>query len=128
MNRNHLHLHAQSTKAMSSLINHVHLIGRLGKDPEVKTFESGKKSARFSVVTREVHINESGRRVESTEWISVTAWEQLANVAEKYLHKGSEVAICGRIQTRDYIDAKGERKWITEILATDILLLGAKLD
>ena len=111
---------------MSSLTNQVHIIGHLGKDPEVKTFGSGKKNARFNVAARESYINEAGQRVDATQWITVIAWEKLAGVAEKYLHKGSQVAICGRLHTRDYTDAKGERRWITEVVATDILLLGAK--
>lgn len=109
---------------MSHLTNQVHIIGNLGRDPEVKTFGSGKKNARFSVAAREAFVNEAGKRVESTQWISVSAWDGLAGVAEKYLHKGKQVAVCGRIHTRDYTDAKGERKWITEVVATDILLLG----
>ncbi len=111
---------------MSYPTNQVHIIGHLGKDPEVKTHESGKKSARFSVAAKEAYINEAGKRVETTEWISVTAWNGLANVSEKYLQKGKQVAICGKIHTREYTDAKGERKWITDVVATDILLLGTK--
>lgn len=111
---------------MSALTNRVQIIGNLGKDPEIKTFESGKKNARFSVAANEAYVNEAGKRVESTEWVNVTAWDGLANIAEKYLHKGNQVAICGRLHTRDYTDAKGEKKWITEVIATDILLLGSK--
>ncbi len=111
---------------MSSITNQVHIIGNLGKDPEIKTLESGKKNARFSVAARGAYVNEAGKRVESTEWINIVAWDGLAAMAEKYLTKGKQVAICGRIHTREYTDAKGERKWITEIVATDILLLGGK--
>lgn len=106
--------------------NQVQIIGNLGKDPEIKTFESGKKNARFTVAANEAYVNEAGKRVETTQWVTITAWDGLASIAEKYLHKGKQVAICGRIHTRDYTDAKGEKKWITEVVASDILLLGGK--
>jgi single-strand DNA-binding protein len=116
----------KTSLTMSYPTNQVHIIGHLGKDPEIKTFENGKKNARFAVAARQAYVNEAGKRVESTEWINVTAWDGLAQVAEKYMHKGKQVAVCGRIHTREYTDAKGERKWITEVVATDILLLGGK--
>lgn len=111
---------------MSALTNHVQIIGHLGKDPEIKTTQAGKKNARFNVAAREAYVNPEGKRVENTQWISVVAWEGLATISEKYLHKGKQVAICGRINTRQYEDAKGEKKWITEVIASDILLLGGK--
>lgn len=111
---------------MSYPTNQVHIIGHLGKNPEIKTTTNGKKSARFNVAAREAFVNAEGKRVESTEWITVVAWEGLAEISEKYLHKGKQVAICGRIKTREYNDAQGQRKWITEVVATDILLLGGK--
>lgn len=107
-----------------SMTNQVQIIGHLGRDPEIKTFESGKKNARFSVAANEAYVNDAGKRVESTQWVNIIAWEGLANIAEKYLHKGKQVAVCGRIHTHDYTDAKGEKKWVTEVVATDILLLG----
>lgn len=109
---------------MSSITNQVHVLGHLGKDPEIKTTPAGKKNARFNVAARETYINAEGKRVENTQWITVVAWDGLATISEKYLHKGKQVAVCGKIKTRDYTDAKGERKWITEVVATDILLLG----
>jgi single-strand DNA-binding protein len=109
---------------MTSMTNHVQIIGHLGRDPEIKSYESGKKSARFSVAAREAYINDEGKRVETTEWVNIAAWNGIANIAEKYLHKGKQVAIAGKIHTREYTDAKGERKWITEVIATDLLLLG----
>ena len=109
---------------MGQLTNQVHIIGNLGADPEVKTTSGGKKTARFQVAAREAYVDINGKRVESTQWISVVAWNGLANISEKYLHKGKQVAVCGRLNTREYTDAKGERKWVTEVVATDILLLG----
>lgn len=107
-----------------TVANQVQIIGHLGRDPEIKTYESGKKSARFSVAARETYINEAGQRVDNTEWITVVAWNSTANIAEKYLHKGKQVAIAGKLHTSNYTDAKGERKWITEVIAGEILLLG----
>lgn len=111
---------------MSAITNQVHILGHLGKTPEIKTSQSGKKSARFSVAAREAYVNAEGKRVENTQWINVVAWDGLATVSEKYLEKGKQVAVCGRLNTRDYVDAKGEKKWITEVVATDILLIGTK--
>lgn len=109
---------------MSSLTNQVHIIGHLGRDPEIKTFENGKRKATFSVAARQAYVNEDGKRVETTDWINVAAWEGLAQIAEKYMHKGKQVAIAGRLHTREYTDAGNQRRWITEVIATDILLLG----
>lgn len=111
---------------MSSLTNQVHLLGHVGKDPEIKTLQSGKKKASFSVATKYASINEQGKRIESTEWVTVVAWEGRAEIAEKYLHKGKQVAICGRLHTHDYTDSSGQRKWFTEVIASEILLLGGK--
>lgn len=111
---------------MSSITNQVHILGHVGKVPEVKTTPTGKKTARFSVAANEAYTNAEGKRVESTQWINVVAWENLAVIAEKYIVKGKQVAICGRLTTREYVDAKGEKKWITEVVATDLLLLGTK--
>lgn len=110
---------------MKSMTNHVQIIGNLGKDPEVKTTSNGKKCARFSVAAREAYTNAEGKRVENTQWLSLVAWDNHATIAEKYLHKGKQVALCGKINNRQYTDAKGEKKWITEIVVTDILLLGS---
>lgn len=107
--------------------NHVHILGNLGSNPEI-TKENDRRCARFQVAARESYVNAEGKRVENTEWVSIVAWDGLANIAEKHLTKGRQVAICGKIHTREYTDAKGERKWITEVVASDILLLGSKED
>lgn len=121
--RSNIVMSNQINKKMS-LTNQVQIIGNLGKDPEIKTTETGKKLARFSVAARDAYVNGEGRRVETTEWINVVAWDGLAAIAEKYLQKGKQVAIAGRISTREYKDANGDRKWITEVVAIDLLLLG----
>ena len=111
---------------MSSITNQVHLLGHVGKAPEIKSTSNGKKTARFSIAAREAYVNAEGKRVENTQWVNVVAWENLATVAEKYIDKGKQVAVCGRLSVREYVDAKGEKKWITEVVATDILLLGTR--
>ncbi len=110
---------------MKSLRNSVQLIGRLGKDPEVKMFNKNKK-ATFSMATTDSYKNQKGERVEDTQWHNVVIWGALADVAEKFLKKGQEVAIEGKLVHRNYETDKGEKKFITEINANDLLMLGSK--
>jgi single-strand DNA-binding protein len=109
---------------MKSLRNSVQLIGRLGKDPEVKTFENGKKAA-FSIATTDSYKNQKGEKVEDTQWHNIVIWGKLAGVAEKYLRKGQEVAIEGKLIHRSY-KADGELRYITEINVSDLVMLGGK--
>lgn len=109
---------------MYSLRNKVQLIGNLGKTPEVKTTESGKKLAKFSVATNEIYTNSKGEKVKETQWHNLVAWGKVADVAEKYLGKGSEVAVEGKLVTKDYLDKDGNKKFVTEIQANEILMLG----
>ncbi|NOT74449.1 MAG: single-stranded DNA-binding protein [Cyclobacteriaceae bacterium] len=110
---------------MKSLRNSVHLIGRLGKDPEVKVFEKSKK-ATFSIATTDVYKNLKGEKVEDTQWHNVVIWGKLAEAAGKYLKKGNEVCIEGKLVHRAYDSTKGEKKYFTEISANDFLMLGSK--
>ncbi|MBL7832454.1 MAG: single-stranded DNA-binding protein [Cyclobacteriaceae bacterium] len=110
---------------MKSLRNSVQLIGRLGKDPEVKMF-GDKKKASFSIATSDSYKNAKGEKVEDTQWHNVVIWGKLAGVAEKYLKKGQEVAIEGKLVHRDYETDKGEKRYITEITVNDLVLLGGK--
>jgi len=110
---------------MKSLRNSVQLIGRLGKDPEVKEF-GDKKKATFSIATSDSYKNAKGEKVEDTQWHNVVIWGKLAGVAEKYLKKGQEVCIEGRLVHRDYETDKGEKRFITEINANDLVMLGGK--
>ena len=110
---------------MSSLKNRVQLIGRLGIDPEVKSFESGKKVASFSLATNEVYYNNEGEKVEDTQWHNIVVWGKKVEVVENYLKKGSEIAIEGKLVNRSY-EKEGERKYITEINLTELLMLGKK--
>lgn len=111
---------------MNALVNKVQLIGNLGKEPEVKTLESGKKMARFSVATSESYRNAKGEKVTETQWHNLVAWGKLAEIVEKYLVKGKEVAIEGKLINRSYNDKDGNKKYITEIQVNELKMLGAK--
>jgi single-strand DNA-binding protein len=108
---------------MNSLRNRVQLIGNLGQDPEMKTLESGKKVAHFTMATNDGFKNTDGQKVEETTWHNIVAWNGLAEIASKFLKKGKEVAIEGRIVYRSYEDKKGVTKNITEIVLNDLVLL-----
>ena len=110
---------------MKSLRNSVTLIGRLGKDPEDKAFD-GKKKASFSIATTDTYKNAEGKKMEDTQWHNLVIWGPLATVAEKYLKKGMEVCIEGKLVHRDYASTKGEKRHITEIVVNDLLMLGDK--
>ena len=112
--------------AMYTLKNKVQLIGNLGNAPEVKTTESGKKLAKFSVATNETYQNSKGEKVKETQWHNLIAWGKIAEIAEKYLTKGSEVAIEGKLVNRNYEDKEGNKKYVTEIQINELLMLGAK--
>lgn len=111
---------------MNQLKNRVQLIGNLGSTPEVRETESGKKLVRFSLATNQSYRNSKGERVTETQWHNLIAWGALADIAEKYLNKGSEVAIEGKLINRNYTDKEGIKKYITEIQVNEMLLLGSK--
>jgi single-strand DNA-binding protein len=111
---------------MNSLRNKVQLIGNLGADPEVKVFDSGKKKVRLTLATSENYKSTSGEKVAETQWHNLILWGKQADVAEKYLHKGSELAVEGRITYRSYEDKGGDKKFITEILVNELVMLGKK--
>ncbi len=108
---------------MNALKNKVQLIGYLGNAPEVKSLESGKKVANFSVATNESYQNAKGEKVTETQWHRVVAWGKVADIAAKYLDKGKEVAIEGKLVNRSYNDKDGNKKQVTEIYANELLLL-----
>ena len=113
---------------MYALKNKVQLIGNLGNAPEVKTTESGKKLARFSVATNESYRNAQGEKVTETTWHNLVAWGKVAEIAEKYLNKGSEIAIEGKLINRSYTDKDGNKKYITEVQVNELLMLGSKTE
>ena len=119
---------AHKTKNMYALKNKVQLIGNLGNAPEVKTTESGKKLARFSVATNESYRNAKGEKVTETTWHNLVAWGKVADIAEKYLTKGSEIAIEGKLINRSYTDKDGNKKYITEVQVNELLMLGSKVE
>ena len=110
------------------MFNKAILIGRLGRDPEVRYTTSGTAVADFSVATNEVWTDQSGERQERTEWHRIVVWRRLAEICEKYLRKGSLVMIEGRIQTREWEDRDGNRRRTTEIIALGMKMLDSRTD
>ena len=107
-------------------VNKVIFVGNLGKDPEVKYLDSGVAVANFSLATTENYKNKEGERVSQTEWHNIVLWRGLAEVAEKYLKKGSSVYIEGKIKTRKWEDKEGINRYNTEILADNMTMLGGR--
>jgi single-strand DNA-binding protein len=105
-------------------LNKATLIGNLGKDPEVRAIPSGAKVANFSIATTESYTGKDGQKVDKTEWHNIVMWRGLAEVAEKYLRKGSQVYIEGRLQTRSWDDQNGQKRYTTEIVADNMVMLG----
>lgn len=105
-------------------VNKVILVGNLGKDPELRYTPSGAAVATFSLATTERYKDRDGNRQEKTEWHNIVAWRQLAEICGKFLHKGKQVYIEGRIQTRSYDDRDGNKRYITEIVADQMQMLG----
>lgn len=113
---------------MASGVNKVILIGNLGRDPEITTFENGVKKAAFPLATTESYKNRDGQKVEQTEWHNVVLWRGLAEVAQNYLQKGNQVFIEGKVRTRSWDDKDGNKRYITEILADNMTMLGGRRD
>ena len=109
---------------MNALRNKVQLIGHVGNDPEIKNLDGGKKVANLTIATNDTYKNEKGEKVEQTEWHKVVAWGKTAEIIEKYVTKGKEIAIEGKLTHRSYDDKNGEKRYITEVVVNDILLLG----
>ena len=111
------------------MINKVILLGNVGQDPEVRTLETGVKVARLRLATTERIFNrQTNENTEHTEWHSITLWRGLAEVADKYIRKGSQIYIEGRIRTRAWDDQTGNKRYTTEIMADNLQLLGKKTD
>ena len=111
---------------MSTLRNKVQLIGNLGQDPEIVNLESGKKLAKFSLATNESYKNAEGEKITQTDWHNLVAWNKTADIIEKYVTKGKEIAIEGKLTSRSYEDKEGQKKYITEVVVNEVLMLGAK--
>jgi single-strand DNA-binding protein len=108
---------------MNALRNSVRLIGRLGDSPKVRKLDSGKTVANFNIATNEIHFDQNGNKVSETTWHRLVAWGKQAETAEKYLRKGSEVAVEGKLTNRQYDDRNGEKHFITEIVVNSMLML-----
>lgn len=111
---------------MNSIRNSVNLLGHLGADPEVTTFESGKMKAKVNLATNESYKNEKGEKVEETHWHHLVAWGKQAEALGKYAKKGSEIAVLGRLATRKWEDKDGVTREITEVNVNEFLLLDKK--
>jgi len=107
-------------------VNKVILVGHLGKDPEVRHLEGGNSVANFTLATNDYYKDKQGTRIERTEWHNIAAWRGLAELAEKYLKKGSQVYVEGKLRTRQYQDKDQQTRYITEIVADEISLLGGR--
>jgi single-strand DNA-binding protein len=111
---------------MNSLRNKVQLIGNLGQNPEIRTFDNGKAVARFSLATRESYRDAEGKKVTETQWHNLVAWGNLAKLIQKYLIKGSEVAVEGKLTHRIFEDKEGKKRYFTEVVLTDMVMLRNK--
>ncbi|KAF0201297.1 MAG: single-strand DNA-binding [Bacteroidetes bacterium] len=111
---------------MNSLRNRVQLIGYIGADPEVKTFESNKKVARLSIATNDEYTDKDGQKVKQTQWHQLVVWNKLADICEKYLKKGHEIAVEGKLTYRTWNDKDGKSHNITEIVVNELLMMGGK--
>ena len=109
---------------MNAMKNTVQLIGNVGNDPEIKNLDGGKKVANITMATNEVYYRENGDKVEQTEWHKVVAWGKTADIIEKYVTKGLQIGIEGKLTHRSYDDKTGEKRYITEVVANEVLLLG----
>ena len=107
-------------------VNKVIILGNLGKDPEVSYTPSGQPRAVFSLATNESWTDREGKRQERTEWHRVIAWGRLAEICGQYLNKGRQVYIEGRLQTREWNDRDGNKRWTTEVVARDMVLIGGR--
>ena len=111
---------------MNMLRNKVQLIGNLGNDPEIITLESGRKLAKFSLATNENYKDSNGNKQSRVDWHSLVDWGKTAEIVEQYITKGKEIAVEGKLTTRNYETKKGENRYVTEVVVNEILMLGSK--
>lgn len=109
---------------MNALRNKVQLIGRLGQDPEIINFEDGKKMAKFSLATNDDYKDKKGEKVERTYWHNVVVWGKLVKIVEDYTSKGQEIGVEGKLTNRSWEDKDGNKRYITEVVCNEILLMG----
>ncbi len=111
---------------MNNLKNKVQLIGNLGDNPEITKLESGKSVAKFSLATNETYKNAAGEKITDTQWHNVIAWNKTAELIETLLQKGSEVLLTGKLTHRSYETKEGEKRYTTEVVCNEFLLLDKK--
>ena len=111
---------------MSTLRNKVQLIGNLGQNPEIINLDSGKKLVKISIATNETFKNNKGETIKDTQWHNCIAWGKTADIIEQYLQKGNEIAIEGKLINNSYEDKNGEKRYSTEIVINELLMLGSK--
>jgi single-strand DNA-binding protein len=111
---------------MNTIRNKVQLIGNLGQNPEIRTFDNGKAVARFSLATKDSYRDADGKKITETQWHNLVAWGNLAKIIEKYLIKGSEIAVEGKLTHKAYDDKDGKKRYFTEIVMTDMVMLRGK--
>jgi len=109
---------------MNALRNKVQLIGHVGNEPEVKEVGEGRKLATLTLATNEIYKNDKGEKVEETQWHRLVAWGKTAELIEKYVNKGKEIAVEGKLAHRSYEDKTGEKRYVTEVVVNELLLLG----
>lgn len=112
-------------KIMYGIRNKVTLIGNLGMDPDFKETEKGYKLARVSIATNETYKNSSGEQVKETMWHNLVAWGKTAEIMNKYLKKGSEVVVEGKLINRNYTDKAGTKKYVTEVQVNELVIVGS---
>ncbi len=111
---------------MNALRNKVQLIGHVGNTPEIKTLDNGNKFAKFSLATNEYYKDSKGEKQTKTEWHNLVAWGKITDVIEKFVEKGKEIAVDGKLSTRNYDDKDGNKRYFTEVIINEVLLLGSK--
>ena len=108
---------------MSTIKNHVQLIGNIGQEPTITNLESGKKVARLSLATNENYKDGKGEKQTNTSWHTIVAWGKVADIVEKYVVKGKEIGVVGKLKTRSYTTDDGNQRYVTEVVAHEILLM-----
>jgi single-strand DNA-binding protein len=111
---------------MNTLKNSVRLVGNLGMDPEVKSFDNNRKLAKISIATNETYKNDKGEKITDTQWHNLILWGAQANLAEDLLKKGDEIAIEGKLASRSYVDKDGNKRYVTEVVVNEFLKVGLK--
>lgn len=111
---------------MSTLKNSVQLMGRLGQDPEVLNLDSGKKLVKFSLATNDYYTKKDGEKVTTTDWHNIVAWGKTAEIIEKYVTKGREVIVRGKLSNRSYETSEGEKRYITEVNCQEIVMTSSQ--